>query len=72
MNANSYANQIRQVREQERRRDKDFTDQAMTLLSLRLASIDRDNVPEEVKQRRRTAAMSQWQVFMGREIPANG
>lgn len=72
MKANGYAFQIRQLRSLERSHNRNYTEQALKTLELRLNTIDASSESDERKQRQRDDAMRQWEVFMQREIPANG
>lgn len=67
-----YAYQLKTLRDIEKRKNIDNTEQALTVLSLRLATIDASSESDERKQADRTRAMRQWEAFMQRPIPANG
>nr|CRY96413.1 hypothetical protein [uncultured prokaryote] len=69
MGPESYANQIRQLKALEIRNQADYTERAVTVYNLRVASIDQGPGTEQQKERLREKAATQYRAFMGRDLP---
>lgn len=69
MDNNGYAYQLRTLVELEKRNRKDYTARMQKVHSLRVASIDAMDVPEDQKMRLRERALVQFENFTNRTLP---